>query len=93
MGELANMLPVERMAGPNQNKNYGDLQPVARSMKPILWVLCENLSFGFPPLYQGLQKKKPNWRVIQATRSSLAMNGYCPISGMSFTVHVNLINQ
>ena len=33
-------------------ENYGDLQPIARSMKHILCVPTENLSFGLLPKYQ-----------------------------------------
>ena len=45
---MGNTIPVERVMGPNQDntENYGDLQPIARNMKPTLWVPGENLSFG-----------------------------------------------
>ena len=40
-------MPFERVMGPNQHiENNGDLQPIARSMNPTLWVPSENLSFG-----------------------------------------------
>ena len=41
-------MPVERVMGHNRNnmENYGDLQPIARNMKPASWVPGENLSFG-----------------------------------------------
>ena len=29
----------ERVVGLKQHRNYGDLQPIARSMKPVLWDL------------------------------------------------------
>ena len=47
---MGNPMPFERVMGPNRHnmENYGDLQPIARSMKPALWVLSENLSFGLP---------------------------------------------
>ena len=49
--KMGNPMPFERIMGPNRhnNENYGDLQPIARSMKPTLWVLSENLSFGLLP--------------------------------------------
>ena len=48
-------MPFEMVMGPNRHSkgNYGDLQPIARSMKRILWVSSENLSFGPPPLVWG----------------------------------------
>ena len=38
----------ERIMGPNRHimENDGDLQPIAPSMSPTLWVPGENLSFG-----------------------------------------------
>ena len=44
-------MPVERVMGPNCNNmgNYGDLQPIARNMKPTLWVSGEDFSFGLVP--------------------------------------------
>ena len=49
--KMGNPMPVEREMGPNQHnmENYGDLQPIAQSMKPTLWVLSEDLSFGLLP--------------------------------------------
>ena len=49
--ENGNPIPAERVMGPNRinMQNYGDLQPIAQNMKPILWVLGENLSFGLLP--------------------------------------------
>ena len=46
--KVGNPMPFERVMGPNQQiiENYGDLQPIARSMKSTLWMLSENLSFG-----------------------------------------------
>ena len=43
-----NVMPVERVKGPTQttSKIYGNLQPIARNMKPTLWVPGENLSIG-----------------------------------------------
>ena len=40
-----NLMPVERVMGPKQNnmKNYGDLQLIAKNMKPTLWVLGEKI--------------------------------------------------
>ena len=37
--------------GPNRHnmENYGDLQPIARSMQETLWVPSENVSFGLLP--------------------------------------------
>ena len=50
--KMGNPMPFERIMGPNRHnmENYGDLQPVARSMKPTLWVPSENFSFGLLPL-------------------------------------------
>ena len=44
-------MPFERVMGPNRHNmgNYGDLQPIAGSMKPTLWVPSENFSFGLLP--------------------------------------------
>ena len=44
-----NLMLVESVMGPNQNymENFGNLQPIARNMKPTLWILGENLSFDF----------------------------------------------
>ena len=41
----------ERVMGPNRHtmENDGDLQPIAQSMKPTLWVSSENLLFGLLP--------------------------------------------
>ena len=49
--KMGNPVPFERVMGPNRHnmENYGDLQPIARSMKPIFWVPNENLSFGLLP--------------------------------------------
>ena len=35
---MENLMPFERVMGPNRHniENYGDLQPIARSMKPTL---------------------------------------------------------
>ena len=40
---MRNPMSVERALGPNRNdkENYGDVQPIARNMKPTLWVLGE----------------------------------------------------
>ena len=48
---MGNPMPFERVMGPNQHnkENYGDLLPIARSMKPTLWVRSENLNFGLFP--------------------------------------------
>ena len=53
---MGNPMPFERVMGPNQHsmKNYGDLQPIARGVKPTLWVPSENLSFGLLPKHGGL---------------------------------------
>ena len=37
----------------HNKENYRDLQPIAQSMKPTLWVPSENLSFGFPSKVTG----------------------------------------
>ena len=44
--KMGNPMPFERVMGPNRHnmENFGDLQPIARSMKPALWVPSENLS-------------------------------------------------
>ena len=49
--KMGKTMPIERVMGPNQHnmENFEDLQPIARSMKPTLWVLSENLSFGLLP--------------------------------------------
>ena len=49
--KMGNPVPFERVMGPNRHNmvNYGDLQPIARSMKPTFWVPSENLSFGLLP--------------------------------------------
>ena len=48
--KMGNPMPFERLMGPNRHmENYGDLQPIARSMKPTLLVPSENLSFGLLP--------------------------------------------
>ena len=49
--KMGNPMLFERVLGPNQHnkENYGDLQHIARSMEPTLWVPSENLSFGLLP--------------------------------------------
>ena len=49
--KMGNPILFERVMGPNRQnmENYGDLQPIVRSMKPTLWVPSENLSFGLLP--------------------------------------------
>ena len=49
--KMGNPMPFERVMGPNRHnmENYGDLQPIARSMQATLWVPSENLSFGLLP--------------------------------------------
>ena len=49
--KMGNPVPFERVMRPNRHNmvNYGDLQPIARSMKPTFWVPSENLSFGLLP--------------------------------------------
>ena len=44
-------MSFERVMGPNRHniENYGDLQPIARSMQATLCVPSENLSFGLLP--------------------------------------------
>ena len=44
-------MPFERVMEPNRHnlETYGDVQPVARSMKPSLWVPSKDLSFGLLP--------------------------------------------
>ena len=48
---MGNLMPFERVMGPNRHnmENYGDLQPIAQSMKPTSWVPGENVSFGLIP--------------------------------------------
>ena len=50
--KMRNPMPFGRVMGPNGHiiENYGDLQPIAQSMKPTLWVQGENISFGLLPL-------------------------------------------
>ena len=46
--KMGNEITVERFKmGPNRKntENYGDQQPIARNMKPTLWVPGKNLSF------------------------------------------------
>ena len=45
---MGNPIPFERVMAPNRHikENYGDLQPIAPSMKPTLWVPSENFSFN-----------------------------------------------
>ena len=47
-GKWGNRIPFERVMGPNLHnmENFGDLQPIARSMESTLWVPSENLSFA-----------------------------------------------
>ena len=50
--KMGNLALFERVMGPNRHimKNFRDLQPIARSMKPtLIWVPSENLSFGLLP--------------------------------------------
>ena len=49
--KMGNPMPFKRIMGYNQGikQNYDDLQPIARSMKPTLWVPSKNLSFGLLP--------------------------------------------
>ena len=52
--KMRNTMPIEKVMGPNRHnmENYEDLQPIARSMKPTLWVPSEKLSFSlFPEEY------------------------------------------
>ena len=44
-------MPFETVMGPNRHimENNGDLQPIARSINPTLWVPSENLSFVLLP--------------------------------------------
>ena len=60
--EMGNPMPFGRAMGPNwhNNENYGDLQPITRSMKRTLWVLNENLSFGLLPEFNLLCVKCTN---------------------------------
>ena len=48
---MGNPMPFEKVMGPNRHnmENYGDLQPIGRSMKPTLWVPSENISSGLLP--------------------------------------------
>ena len=49
---MGNSMPFWKGNGrPNRHimETYGDLQPIAQNMKPTLWVLSENLSFGLLP--------------------------------------------
>ena len=50
--KMGNPMPFERVIGPNQHnkENYGNLQHIAGSMKPKLWVPSENLSVWPAPL-------------------------------------------
>ena len=59
-------MPFERVMGPNRHimENYGDLQPIARSMKPTLWVPSENLPFGL------LSKAEPSEDIIEHPTTS-----------------------
>ena len=49
--KMGNPMPFERVMGPSRQsmENYGDLQPIARRMKPALWVPSENLPSGLLP--------------------------------------------
>ena len=49
--KVGDSIPVVKVMGPNRNnlENYEDLEPIARNMKPTLWVLGENFSFGLLP--------------------------------------------
>ena len=49
--KMGNPILFERVMGPSRDdmENYGDLKPIARSMKPTLWAPNENLSFGLLP--------------------------------------------
>ena len=46
--KMGNPMPFERVMEPNRHnmENYGELQPIVRSVKPAFKVLSENLSFG-----------------------------------------------
>ena len=46
--KMGNPMSFKRVMGPNQSimESYGDLQRIAQSMKPILWVPGEDLSLG-----------------------------------------------
>ena len=46
--KIGNPMPVERVMGANRTnmENYGHLLPIARNMKPTLWVPDVSLSFG-----------------------------------------------
>ena len=51
--KMRNPMPFERIEHPgpirHNMENYGDLQPIARSMKPTFWVPSGYLSFGLLP--------------------------------------------
>ena len=51
---MGNQMPVERVMGPERNdlEDCEDLQPIARNIKPTLWVPGKNLSFGLLPKLQ-----------------------------------------
>ena len=46
--KMGKSMPTERIMAPNRDKmeNCGVMQPIARNVKPTLWVRDENLSFG-----------------------------------------------
>ena len=54
LGKMRNLMPFERVIGPNRYnmENYGDLQSIARRMKPTIWVLSEKPFFWLHPLLQ-----------------------------------------
>ena len=70
--KMGNLTPFERVMGPNRHnmENYGDLQPIARSMKPTLWVLSKNLSFGLLPYKL---KSKMHYNILSQCRLDRAL--------------------
>ena len=46
---MGNAMLVEMEPNRSNEENYGDLQPIARHMKPTLWVPGGNYLFGLLP--------------------------------------------
>ena len=61
---MGNPMPFERVMGPNRHiiESYGDLQPIAQSMKPTL-APCKNLSLGLLPINKYRLETIKNWLI------------------------------
>ena len=68
--KMGNPVPFERVIGPNRPimENYENLEPIARSMNPTLWVPSKNLSFDlFRKCLCAKWQTEMNWACVSKT--------------------------